>query len=117
MRGHEVNRGTALLHMVEEFGYPCRSCGARPPNSQLGVDRLDCLCRQIIELEVCIFIAPFPETGEVGLVPYLEEPCPHFVFSVAIFYVPCKRIDQIRSEEHTSELQSPMYLVCRLLLE
>src|SRR5437762_3867849 len=25
--------------------------------------------------------------------------------------------EQIRSEEHTSELQSPMYLVCRLLLE
>src|SRR5437764_8573585 len=24
---------------------------------------------------------------------------------------------KIRSEEHTSELQSPMYLVCRLLLE
>src|SRR5437764_9774734 len=24
---------------------------------------------------------------------------------------------QVRSEEHTSELQSPMYLVCRLLLE
>ena len=23
----------------------------------------------------------------------------------------------LRSEEHTSELQSPMYLVCRLLLE
>src|SRR5437763_12361761 len=26
-------------------------------------------------------------------------------------------IDARRSEEHTSELQSPMYLVCRLLLE
>src|SRR5437763_5328514 len=26
-------------------------------------------------------------------------------------------ITQARSEEHTSELQSPMYLVCRLLLE
>ena len=26
-------------------------------------------------------------------------------------------IDTCRSEEHTSELQSPMYLVCRLLLE
>jgi len=26
-------------------------------------------------------------------------------------------ICEIRSEEHTSELQSPMYLVCRLLLE
>src|SRR5437879_9465468 len=25
--------------------------------------------------------------------------------------------DNLRSEEHTSELQSPMYLVCRLLLE
>src|SRR5437762_8433399 len=25
--------------------------------------------------------------------------------------------EEIRSEEHTSELQSPMYLVCRLLLE
>src|SRR5437879_9894138 len=30
----------------------------------------------------------------------------------------CERSrDSSRSEEHTSELQSPMYLVCRLLLE
>src|SRR3712207_8904416 len=28
-----------------------------------------------------------------------------------------KRVTQIRSEEHTSELQSRQYLVCRLLLE
>src|SRR5437762_9991361 len=27
------------------------------------------------------------------------------------------RQGSVRSEEHTSELQSPMYLVCRLLLE
>src|SRR5437762_7981706 len=27
------------------------------------------------------------------------------------------RTATVRSEEHTSELQSPMYLVCRLLLE
>src|SRR5437764_3591396 len=26
-------------------------------------------------------------------------------------------VEALRSEEHTSELQSPMYLVCRLLLE
>src|SRR5437762_6922599 len=26
-------------------------------------------------------------------------------------------VTSLRSEEHTSELQSPMYLVCRLLLE
>src|ERR1017187_10627202 len=34
--------------------------------------------------------------------------------------LPLRRIEAIgdsRSEEHTSELQSPMYLVCRLLLE
>src|SRR5437762_4301339 len=29
----------------------------------------------------------------------------------------CSPRHGIRSEEHTSELQSPMYLVCRLLLE
>src|SRR5437762_10433494 len=29
----------------------------------------------------------------------------------------CKADPSLRSEEHTSELQSPMYLVCRLLLE
>src|SRR5437879_13919731 len=29
----------------------------------------------------------------------------------------CETLDLGRSEEHTSELQSPMYLVCRLLLE
>src|SRR5437879_8651943 len=28
-----------------------------------------------------------------------------------------KEVRDVRSEEHTSELQSPMYLVCRLLLE
>src|SRR5438876_9207905 len=27
------------------------------------------------------------------------------------------RLDRARSEEHTSELQSPVHLVCRLLLE
>src|SRR5437764_8921723 len=30
---------------------------------------------------------------------------------------PCPVRTRKRSEEHTSELQSPMYLVCRLLLE
>src|SRR3712207_7496493 len=54
-----------------------------------------------------------------------REPAP-FVF---VFTIPRMRIDQIleasrpvfsfefRSEEHTSELQSRQYLVCRLLLE
>src|SRR2546425_3508376 len=32
-------------------------------------------------------------------------------------HVPVEPIDRSRSEEHTSELQSLAYLVCRLLLE
>src|SRR5437762_5366523 len=32
-------------------------------------------------------------------------------------FAACTSCDNGRSEEHTSELQSPMYLVCRLLLE
>src|SRR5437762_7043290 len=32
-------------------------------------------------------------------------------------YIVPRVVVHIRSEEHTSELQSPMYLVCRLLLE
>src|SRR5258708_13919781 len=31
--------------------------------------------------------------------------------------LPPRRVRQVRSEEHTSELQSPDHLVCRLLLE
>src|SRR5437762_4356869 len=38
-------------------------------------------------------------------------PAPHLAGEVNERHAP------FRSEEHTSELQSPMYLVCRLLLE
>src|SRR3712207_7974704 len=41
------------------------------------------------------------------------------IASVASFFVSRvdTKVDEIRSEEHTSELQSRQYLVCRLLLE
>src|SRR5436189_3211031 len=50
------------------------------------------------------------------------EPQPRFVCQTALFRSAEPRPRPIhstivRSEEHTSELQSPMYLVCRLLLE
>src|SRR5437763_3750461 len=41
---------------------------------------------------------------------------PDFTVCKRIF-VEKRRMLKNRSEEHTSELQSPMYLVCRLLLE
>src|SRR5437764_4803577 len=43
----------------------------------------------------------------------LELPAAHCFHSAAVG----GRVEEVRSEEHTSELQSPMYLVCRLLLE
>src|SRR5215210_5348314 len=39
------------------------------------------------------------------------------VFHIAAVYKVGIPASERRSEEHTSELQSPMYLVCRLLLE
>src|SRR5258708_33002984 len=38
-------------------------------------------------------------------------------FETAVFEVAAEARSQTRSEEHTSELQSPDHLVCRLLLE
>src|ERR1017187_1983458 len=43
--------------------------------------------------------------------PWAPRP-PHCAASI-----PSTLVTTDRSEEHTSELQSPMYLVCRLLLE
>src|SRR2546425_6702507 len=43
-----------------------------------------------------------------------------FAFQSSVFYFPdlsTRRSRDYRSEEHTSELQSLAYLVCRLLLE
>src|SRR5437762_7000370 len=45
-----------------------------------------------------------------------EEERVHALRGVSLDLEP-RSIHAVRSEEHTSELQSPMYLVCRLLLE
>ena len=37
--------------------------------------------------------------------------------TVADLDISMNLLADVRSEEHTSELQSPMYLVCRLMLE
>src|SRR5256885_11845381 len=53
--------------------------------------------------------SPFP-----GMDPYLEDPEIWSGVHASILGVIQERL---RSEEHTSELQSPCNLVCRLLLE
>src|SRR3712207_8166992 len=52
---------------------------------------------------------PAPRVGEQQLRERLEHPVPHQVSEAVV--------EPLRSEEHTSELQSRQYLVCRLLLE
>src|SRR5437763_1995650 len=49
--------------------------------------------------------------GEVGHLARSEA------VTGAVSYLAGYSSSLLRSEEHTSELQSPMYLVCRLLLE
>src|SRR5436189_6453914 len=51
----------------------------------------------------------FDVVYSAGVVHHTPDPRASFAHLV--------RRARIRSEEHTSELQSPMYLVCRLLLE
>src|SRR3712207_7597120 len=46
----------------------------------------------------------------------LQEEISHSGKPISVHEVRC-RFQQARSEEHTSELQSRQYLVCRLLLE
>src|SRR5258708_20982800 len=55
--------------------------------------------------------ANFAERGDPNLGPTPRRPPPAGVLQ------PLSNILQQRSEEHTSELQSPDHLVCRLLLE
>src|SRR5258707_3715080 len=53
----------------------------------------------------------FPRSDGVDTVPIL------ILDKTMYIYAPPQRGNSRRSEEHTSELQSPQYVVCRLLLE
>ena len=81
--------------MRQKLGNPCRAGSAGAPDPQSGIDGLDRLRGQVVELEVCLLVPAFPEAGEVGLVPHLEVPGAHFVLSVARFHVTNECIDQI----------------------
>src|SRR5437763_5794838 len=54
-----------------------------------------------------------PIFGDSAQVPFALAP----LVEIALVYPDAGTGIASRSEEHTSELQSPMYLVCRLLLE
>src|SRR5437763_13564944 len=68
----------------------------------------------------CGALIPRPDRHEARRLRLLHPPVAHVerreLDPVGRYQRPRPRIAP-RSEEHTSELQSPMYLVCRLLLE
>src|SRR4051794_41711833 len=62
----------------------------------------------------------FPYTTLFRSLPLLEVSVPDVLVSSALpeeHAVASRAVAATRSEEHTSELQSPVHLVCRLLLE
>src|SRR5438876_8150874 len=52
---------------------------------------------------------------------YIGKTAPWFILAIMLFSYAVRAVYvescSMRSEEHTSELQSPVHLVCRLLLE
>src|SRR5687768_17817986 len=90
----------------------------RPPRSTLfpyttlfrSMERLRIALRasqQTVSLE-----APAGENGEASVGDFIEDTVVENPFQQANYH-----FLQERSEEHTSELQSRLHLVCRLLLE
>src|SRR5436189_1030664 len=80
------------------------------------------LCRLVLPVFFFVFFVMIRRPPRSTLFPYTtlfrsqhlrEEDSAHALAAVD----PEVRVGEARSEEHTSELQSPMYLVCRLLLE
>src|SRR5437762_7210873 len=72
---------------------------------------------------LCFFFFNDTATPEIYTLS-LHDALPISQLAAEAFGVPMDRVRVVtadseadRSEEHTSELQSPMYLVCRLLLE
>ena len=58
-------------------------------------------------------MSPLPNITSIPIINYqyiIDPNTPSNAFSIV------STLSIVRSEEHTSELQSPMYLVCRLLL-
>src|SRR3712207_8981052 len=98
----------------------------RPPRSTLfpyttlfrshaksGIDLEDAenMCKKIINMKYVRLKGLHMHVGDQ--VP-ISEP---FRKATEIMVKEAARLERVRSEEHTSELQSRQYLVCRLLLE
>src|SRR3712207_9531596 len=70
-----------------------------------------------LSLHDALPISFFPLPSLPRTYPLLFEPCTLNVMLFFLFVLLQAPMALLRSEEHTSELQSRQYLVCRLLLE
>src|SRR3712207_7472150 len=65
--------------------------------------------------EILRNMSVLPTNSNLGSFPFSQL---HFFVQLARnYFLPHREVISYRSEEHTSELQSRQYLVCRLLLE
>src|SRR5260364_388723 len=109
--GHAPHRGEPLVDLDDQMCEPARSLAppdiADPFPEQRGVDQG----------------VPPERFGHVRIVP--DHCAQRIVRNKTQRAIPQRRdlmvehvkVEALRSEEHTSELQSPEHLVCRLLLE
>src|SRR5437764_10623301 len=84
-----------------------------------GVARYGYALSSALRLSFCFFFLTIRRPPRSTLFPYTTLFRSHRP-GVEVIHVQVadqRHVDGRRSEEHTSELQSPMYLVCRLLLE
>src|SRR3712207_7736049 len=89
---------TTLFRSVHEEPQPCTPDGG----ACLRIER------SLPATSRCLCHIPLPVT---------PRRCAAGLVSPVATYIPPRSPGQTRSEEHTSELQSRQYLVCRLLLE
>src|SRR2546426_5760635 len=94
----------------------------RPPRSTLFP--YTTLFRSVLRVEVCdgratVTVRELPALEPPAVITASEphRPYPHKTTDRDAFVDAAAEAEVARSEEHTSELQSPCNLVCRLLLE
>src|SRR5437879_11354138 len=105
------------LNYFERFGEDLSSCLGCPPKGkdiEEDAERLDALAAFMRQFKVTFFLTQYAKEKDVKFLTLHELR--------ELIEKTSKRNKKAlpwlkRSEEHTSELQSPMYLVCRLLLE
>src|ERR1017187_4297365 len=110
-----IHSTTCLYHRLPRLDPPCLGGYRRYPRGRIAGDTSLC-ANPINRARVAIRKTPDPPAQlQPGRGVWLPPRPDQIVRSQTdVLRNPSR---QYRSEEHTSELQSPMYLVCRLLLE